>query len=356
MGFEKRILITGGAGFIGSHLARSLLNRGDRVTVLDDLSTGAFANIAPLIPHPRFSYVIDSVTNESELDTLVCECDLVFHLAAAVGVKLLAGSPVSTIETNVMGTRSVLEAASRHMVKVLVASSSEVYGKSVSIPFQEDADVTLGATSGSRWAYANSKLLKEHLALAYHREKGLPVVIFRPFNTVGPMQTGTYGMVVPRFVRQALGGEDLTVYGNGRQTRCFLHVQDAVEAIIALEDCPEAVGEVFNVGSTEEVLIVELAQKVLELVAEVKGLPTNKGDMTFIPFEEAYTVGFEDIYRRKPDISKIRKFTGWYPKYRLDNILRDVIADSSDRELSYEHCEEQGCRDLPSMELSPSEP
>jgi len=255
-----------------------------------------------------------------------------------------------------MGTRSVLEAASRHMVKVLVASSSEVYGKSVSIPFQEDADVTLGATSGSRWAYASSKLLKEHLALAYYHEKGLPVVIFRPFNTVGPMQTGTYGMVVPRFVRQALRGEDLTVYGDGRQTRCFLHVQDAVEAIIALEDCPEAVGEVFNVGSTEEVLIVELAQKVLELVADVKGLQeTNKGDMTFIPFEEAYTVGFEDIYRRKPDISKIGEFTGWSPEYKLDRILRDVIADFSDRELFYEHDEESGYQDFPAMERSPSE-
>ncbi len=327
-----RVLITGGAGFIGSHLAEVLLEQGAFVTIIDNLSTGRFENIQHLTARPRFRFAIDSITNEVVLDRLASECDIIFHLAAAVGVKLIVENPVQTIETNVMGTEAVLKAALRYRAKVMVASTSEVYGKGNHIPFREDDDVVLGPTSRNRWAYAASKMIDEFLALAYYRERGLPVVIFRLFNTVGPRQTGRYGMVVPRFVRQALAGEPLTVYGDGGQSRCFLHVRDAVEAIIALAGCTDAIGQVLNIGSTEEVTILDLARRVLALVS--KGDDPNRyavNDMParidLVPYERAYAAGFEDMQRRVPDIAKIGQYVGWQPKHLLADILRDVIAD-----------------------------
>jgi len=320
-----RALITGGAGFIGSHLAEALLARGDAVTIIDNLSTGKFENIAHLVGHPRFRFAIDDITNEMVMDRLASECDVIFHLAAAVGVMLIVEQPVHTIETNVMGTEAVLKAALRYRAKVLLASTSEVYGKGNQIPFREEDDVVLGPTCRSRWAYAASKMVDEFLGLAYHREKGLPVTVFRLFNTVGPRQTGQYGMVIPRFVQQALKGEPLTIYGDGRQSRCFLHVQDAVEAILALAEAPEAVGEVFNIGSTAEVTIEALARQVIEMVS---GEHEEAGSQVrFIPYEEAYAVGFEDMRRRVPDISKIRRVTGWVPKRSLEDTLKDIVGD-----------------------------
>lgn len=327
----NRVLITGGAGFIGSHLAEVLLDRGQYVTIIDDLSTGRFENIAHLVGQPRFRFAIDTITNEVVMDRLASECDVIYHLAAAVGVKLIVEQPVHTIEANVMGTEAVLKAALRYRAKVLLASTSEVYGKGNHIPFQEDDDVVLGPTCRSRWAYAASKMVDEFLAMAYYREKGLPVVIFRLFNTVGPRQTGRYGMVIPRFVQQALNGEPLTVYGDGQQSRCFMHVHDAIEAIISLADCPEGEGEVFNIGSTEEMSIEKLAQKVLMLAKEEGRLPDD-GRITFIPYEEAYKVGFEDMRRRVPDISKIKKFIGWTHTSSLEEILADVVDDLTMKE------------------------
>ncbi|MFQ5859548.1 MAG: NAD-dependent epimerase/dehydratase family protein, partial [Anaerolineae bacterium] len=256
-------LITGGAGFIGSHLAEALLERDYHVTVIDDLSTGQFDNIEHLRDHPRFRFAIDTITNDMVMDRLSSECDVIFHLAAAVGVELIIDSPVHTIETNILGTDAVLRAAQRYRKKVLIASTSEIYGKNNHVPFREDDDRLLGPTTKARWSYATSKAVDEFLGLAYHKEKGLPVVIFRLFNTIGPRQRGRYGMVVPRFVQQALAGRPLTVYGDGRQTRCFCDVADVVRAIISLAEEPRAVGQVFNVGSTEEISILELARKVL---------------------------------------------------------------------------------------------
>jgi UDP-glucose 4-epimerase len=326
-----RILITGGAGFIGSHLAEALLELGHHVTVIDDLSTGRFENIRGIVErgpaagsHPSFRFAIDSITNEVVLDRLASECDVIFHLAAAVGVKLIVENPVHTIETNVMGTEAVLKAALRYRAKVIITSSSEVYGKGNNLPFREDDDVVLGPTSRSRWSYAASKMVDEFLALAYHREKGLPVVILRLFNTVGARQTGQYGMVVPRFVQQALRGEQLTVYGDGRQSRCFLHVGDAVAALIALAECPEAVGEVFNVGSTEEISILDLACRVLELAGG------DRNRIVYVSYDQAYAAGFEDMRQRVPDVSKIRKYTGWEPRRFLQEILQDVIKGCTD--------------------------
>jgi UDP-glucose 4-epimerase len=268
----KKALITGGAGFVGSHLAEALLDRGYHVDVIDDLSTGRPENVQHLLGRPGFQMVVDTITNELVMERLVGQCGVVFHLAAAVGVELIVRDPVRVMETNVLGTHTVLKVASRHGRKVLLASSSEVYGKGNRVPFQEDDDQVLGPTSKARWSYAASKALDEFLGLAYHRQQGLGVVIFRLFNTVGPRQTGRYGMVVPRFVQQALAGSPLTVYGDGQQSRCFLNVKDAVEAIIGLAECPQATGQVFNVGSTQEITVLELARKVLTLVAETRGI------------------------------------------------------------------------------------
>jgi len=317
-----RALITGGAGFIGSHLAETMLERGYSVTVIDDLSTGRFENIEHLVTHPRFRFAIDTITNSVVLDRLASECDLIIHLAAAVGVMLIVEKPVHTIETNVMGTEAVLRAALRYRAKVLVASTSEVYGKGNHVPFREDDDVVLGPTCRSRWAYAASKMVDEFLALAYYREKNLPVVVFRLFNTVGPRQTGRYGMVIPRFVQQALRGEPLKVFGNGTQSRCFIHVQDAVEAIISLAECQQAIGEVFNIGSTEEISINELASKVMETIQDAQSL----SQIIHVPYDQAYAVGFEDMQRRVPDISKIKQFTSWEPKRTLAQVLVSVVA------------------------------
>ena len=324
------VLITGGAGFIGSHLAQALLERGHHVTVIDNLSTGRFENIAHLTDHPDFRFAIDTITNEVVMDRLVSECGVIFHLAAAVGVELIVRDPVHVIETNILGTHAVLKVANRYRKSVLVASTSEIYGKNIDVPFREDDDRLLGPTTKARWSYSTSKAADEFLALAYHRQMGLPVVIFRLFNTVGPRQTGQYGMVVPRFVQQALRGEALTVYGDGQQTRCFCDVQDAVRAIMGLAECPEAVGQVFNVGSTEEVTILELAEKVLHIVdtlhVERSTLNEEGGRIVFVPYEEAYEVGFEDMRRRVPDINKIKDMTGWEAQVSLEETLRRVIA------------------------------
>lgn len=325
-----RILITGGAGFIGSHLAEELLTRGYYVTVIDDLSTGRFENIAPLTAHPNFRFAIDTITNEVVMDRLVSECDLIIHLAAAVGVMLIVERPVHTIEANVMGTEAVLKAALRYRTKVLIASTSEVYGKGNKIPFREDDDVVLGATSRNRWGYAASKMVDEFLGLAYYHEKQLPVVIFRLFNTVGPRQSSRYGMVIPRFVECALKGEKLPVTGDGKQSRCFMHVRDAVEAIIRLAENPAAVGNVFNVGATGEISIYDLAEKVLATVAETTDRAADPAaNIELIPYEQAYAAGFEDMRRRVPDTSKLKALTGWEPTRSLDEILKDVIAERS---------------------------
>jgi len=320
-----RYLITGGAGFIGSHLAEELLARGHAVTVIDDLSTGRFENISQLVDHPAFRFAIDTIANEVVMDRLVSESDLVIHLAAAVGVELVVQDPVHVIETNVLGTRAVLTVARRYRRKVLIASTSEIYGKGERVPFAEDDDRVLGPPTVARWCYSSSKAVDEFLALAYHRQMELPVVVFRLFNTVGPRQTGRYGMVVPRFVRQALAGEPLTVYGDGTQTRCFLHVADAVRAIVALAESPDAVGQVFNVGSTEEISILELARRVLALAGETAA---RDGHIRFVPYDEAYGggAGFEDMRRRVPDTSKIRRLTGWARQTSLDETLASVIA------------------------------
>lgn len=331
----RRVLITGGAGFIGSHLAERLLEKGDIVTIIDDLSTGRISNFEHLKAHPRFRFAIDSITNEIVMDRLVSECDVIFHLAAAVGVRLIVEKPVHTIQTNIMGTEAVLRAAKRYQVKVLIASTSEVYGKGNRVPFREDDDVVLGPTSRNRWSYAATKMVDEFLGLAYYHEHGLPVVIFRLFNTVGPRQTGRYGMVIPRFIQQALTGKALTVYSDGLQSRCFLHVQDAVAAIAALAEKDDAMGNVFNIGSTEETTILDLAKLVIN---QVYGhLPENEimNKIRFIPYEQAYQQGFEDMQRRVPDISRIKSLIGWSPKLSLAQILEDTI-ESTKRELERE--------------------
>jgi UDP-glucose 4-epimerase len=324
----KHHLVTGGAGFIGSHLAEALLEKGDHVMVIDNLSTGRFDNIAHLTDHPHFRFAIDTITNEVVMDRLVSECDVIFHLAAAVGVELIVRDPVQVIETNILGTHAVLKVANRYRKKVLIASTSEIYGKTNHVPFVEDDDRLLGPTSKARWSYSTSKAVDEFLGLAYHRQMGLPVVIFRLFNTVGPRQTGQYGMVVPRFVEQALQGKPLTVYGDGQQTRCFCNVEDVVRAIIGLAECPDAAGQVFNVGSTEEVTILGLAEKVLQTVdtmgAQAPTLRPQDERIRFVPYEEAYGAGFEDMRRRVPDVSRIKALIGWEPQLSLEETLQRV--------------------------------
>ena len=313
-----KALITGGAGFVGSHLAEALLERGGEVFVIDNLSTGSIENIEQLKDNPRFHYTIETIMNEPVTAELVDRADVIFHLAAAVGVKLIVESPVNTIETNVHGTENILKLANKKRKKVLVASTSEVYGKSVQFPFEEGADLVLGPTTKGRWSYACSKAIDEFLALAYYKEKKLPVTVVRLFNTVGPRQTGQYGMVIPNFVKQALAGRPITVFGDGSQSRCFTDVADVVRALIDLAEHPDAVGEVFNIGSGQEVTILELAQMV-------KALAGSQSEIVFVPYDEAYEEGFEDMQRRVPDIGKVQKLIGYEPTFTLEQTLGRVI-------------------------------
>jgi UDP-glucose 4-epimerase len=313
-----RTLITGGAGFIGSHLAEHLLDSGASVTVVDDLSTGSLDNVSHLRGRRRFDVVVASVEQESVLGDLIDRADVVVHLAAAVGVKLIIESPVRTIFTNVHGTEMVLKLADKGKKRVLVTSTSEVYGKSNSCPFREDSDLILGPPTKGRWSYACSKALDEFLAMAYWKESRLPVTVIRPFNTVGPRQTGRYGMVVPTFVRQALLGEPITVFGDGRQSRCFTHVKDAVWALARLAVEPRAIGEIFNLGNPEEITIGALAA----LIREETG---SHSPIVHVPYDQAYQKGFEDMRRRVPDISKVARLTGFEPKRGIREIIRDVV-------------------------------
>lgn len=318
------VLITGGAGFIGSHLAERLLDDGHHVAVIDDLSTGSIVNIDHLKPHPRFTYLIDTIFNEAVLAEHIDRCDAVVHLAAAVGVRLIVDAPVRTIETNVHGTEVVLRHAAKKKKLVLIASTSEVYGKRTVVPFREDADLLLGSPHQHRWAYACSKAIDEFLGLAYWKEKRLPVIVVRLFNTVGPRQTGRYGMVIPTFVGQALAGEPLTVFGDGSQTRSFADVSDVVGALVGLLNEPRAVGDVFNIGNPEEISIRELAERVRETTGSASEIVT-------IPYVEAYEAGFEDMPRRVPDITKIRDLIGWSPSLPLPDILKRVVAHGAHR-------------------------
>ena len=312
-----KILITGGAGFIGSHLAEALLKRGDEVTIIDDLSTGGMKNIEHLVDNPNFHFAIETITNQTVMDRLVSECDMVYHLAAAVGVELIVSSPVEVIERNILGTEMVFKVSNRYKKKVLLTSTSEIYGKSENIPFKEDDDRLLGPTSKNRWSYSSSKAIDEFLALAYLKEKGLPVVIVRLFNTVGPRQTGQYGMVVPRFVKQAIGNEPITVYGDGGQSRCFAYVTDVVDAMIALANHPKAVGEIYNIGSDEETNISGLAMRVKEIA-------NSKSEIIYVPYNKAYEYGFEDMRRRVPDLTKVKNLIGYSPKVSLNDILKAI--------------------------------
>lgn len=314
-----RALITGGAGFIGSHLAEALLLRGDDVSILDDLSTGSVENIKHLKNSPKFHYVFDAIQNRYLLAEMVDESDVVFHLAAAVGVRLIVESPVRTIETNVNGTQLVLEAASKKRKLVVTASTSEVYGKSTRIPFCEDSDLVLGATTKGRWSYAASKALDEFLGLSYWKEKKVPVIVARFFNTVGPRQTGRYGMVLPNFVSQALAGIPVTIFGTGKQSRCFCHVKDSVEAILRLVGNREAVGEVVNIGSDQEVTIEDLARIV-------KQRTQSKSEIVYVPYDQAYEPGFEDMLRRVPSLKKLARMANFSPGTPLHEIVDSVIA------------------------------
>jgi UDP-glucose 4-epimerase len=313
-----RVLITGGAGFVGSHLSEAFLERGDEVFALDNLSTGSIDNIAHLKGRAGFDYVIDDVENESLLAEHIDRADVVVHLAAAVGVKLIVEQPVHTIETNVHGTEVVLKIANKKKKLVVIASTSEVYGKSTNVPFSEDADLVLGPSSKHRWAYACSKLIDEFLALAYWKERKLPVIVVRLFNTVGPRQTGQYGMVIPNFVRQALAGQPITVFGDGTQSRSFTYVGDVVRALVSLIDEPRAVGQVFNIGNGREISINDLAEKI-------KAMTRSSSEIVRIPYDQAYESGFEDMPRRVPDIAKIQALTGYKPTVELDEILDRVI-------------------------------
>lgn len=316
---KEKILITGGAGFIGSHLCELLVHNGHQVVAIDDLSTGRLENIQHLMPIPSFQFVRETITNSQVLDRLTSEADILIHLAAVVGVKLIVEDPVNTIATNIMGTEAVLTTANRYQCKVMLASTSEVYGKGYKVPFNEEDDCLIGPTSHSRWSYATSKAIDEFLGLAYYHQFGLPVVVMRFFNTVGPRQTGRYGMVLPRFVRQALAGDPITIYGDGEQSRCFGDVADVIDATIKLAYHPDAVGQVFNIGSTEEVTIRELAEKVVAATG-------SQSKIVYVPYEEAYAPGFEDMRRRVPDLSKIHQLIGYQPRYSFEDTLRRVIV------------------------------
>ncbi len=315
---NMKALITGGAGFIGSHLAERLLNNGDEVTILDDLSTGRLENIEGFRQHPQLQFVQGDIRDSTLVQLLASRCDIVFHLAAAVGVQLIADDPVRTIETNIAGTEVVLEAAHKFGRKILLASSSEIYGKSEKVPFAEDDDFVLGGTAFSRWAYACSKAVDEFLGQAFYQQYGLSVVIARFFNTIGPRQTGRYGMVVPRFVQWALKDEPLQIYGTGRQTRCFCYVQDLVDAIAGLMQCEQAAGQVFNIGSTEEISMEALADRVIAITA-------SASRKEFVPYVAAYGRPIEDMMRRVPNTERIRRLVGWQPKTTLDQTLRTIV-------------------------------
>jgi UDP-glucose 4-epimerase len=319
-----KILITGGAGFIGSHLAERHLDLGDEVYIIDDLSTGSIANIQHLKIHPQFTYHIDSVTNTHLMAELVDLCDVIYHLAAAVGVRLIMDSPVRTIETNIRCTEIVLELAETKRKRVLITSTSEVYGKREQVPFREDDDMVWGPTNKSRWSYACSKAIDEFLAIAYWKERKVPTVIARLFNTVGPRQIGQYGMVIPNFVTQALTGADITVFGDGSQSRCFTHVNDAVNALVGIAAHPEANGEVYNVGGTHEVTILELAERIKQMTG-------SHSPIVFIPYSTAYEAGFEDMVRRVPDITKVNKLIGYEPTVSLQAGLESIIEDQRAR-------------------------
>jgi UDP-glucose 4-epimerase len=312
-------LITGGAGFIGSHLTERLLSAGHAVTVIDNLTTGSIANLRAVETHPHFRAAIEDIRNATVLDRLASECDVILHLAAAVGVERIISEPIETIETNIGGTEIVLKTARRYRKKVLIASTSEVYGKGVKFPFEEDDDSLLGPTTRSRWSYAASKAIDEFLGLAYQRQVGLPVTIFRLFNTVGPRQSGQYGMVLPRFVQWALAGEPIRVYGDGEQQRCFCNVHDVVTAIVALAGSDEAVGQVFNIGSPEEISIGALAERV-------KARAGSSSPIQLIPYDQAYEAGFEDFRRRVPSLDKIKRVIAWEPSTTLDQTIDQIIA------------------------------
>ena len=319
-----RTLITGGAGFIGSHLAQHLLNLGQHVTIIDNLSTGRLENITALEHHPNFRYTIEDIRNIHVIDRLVSESDIIYHLAAAVGVHKIISEPINTIEVNIGGTEVILKTARRYRKKTMIASTSEVYGKGVSFPFKEDDDRLMGATTRHRWAYAASKAIDEFLALAYYKEVQLPVVIFRLFNTVGPRQSGEYGMVVPRFVQWALKNEPIRVYGDGQQQRCFGNVTDIVDAIHKLSEAPSALGQVFNIGNNEEVTILELAERV-------RARAHSRSEIELIPYEDAYEPGFEDFQRRVPSIEKIMQTIDWQPTTPLDETIDQIIAYYKER-------------------------
>ncbi len=323
-----RALITGGAGFIGSHLAEELLRRGDMVYVIDDLSTGRLENVEHLMTSPRFNIAVESILNETVMDRLVSECDIIYHLAAAVGVELIVSRPVEVIETNILGSHMVLKIANRYLKKVLLTSTSEIYGKSDKVPFKENDDRVLGPTTKNRWSYSSSKAIDEFLGLAYHKEKDLEVVMVRLFNTVGPRQTGRYGMVIPRFVVQALKGEPITVYGSGKQVRCFTYVSDVVDAIINLAYNAEAVGQIFNIGNTESISIYDLAVKIKEMI-------NSNSEIVSIPYDKAYEEGFEDMSIRVPDLSKIKTLIGYQPRIKLNEILTNVIEYFTNDRLRY---------------------
>ncbi len=318
------ILITGGAGFIGSHLAEALVQSEQDVYVVDDLSTGSVLNIEHLQSHPRFHYFFDTIMNRFLMAELIDRADVIFHLAAAVGVRLIVESPVKTIETNVRGTEIVLELAAKKKKRVIIASSSEVYGKADRVPFREDSDLVLGPTFKGRWSYACSKALDEFLGLAYWKEKQCPTVIVRLFNTVGPRQTGQYGMVLPRFVTQALTGQPITVFGSGEQSRCFTWVGDVVSALLQLGQHPKAVGEIYNIGGTEEITIKKLADLVIKVTKSSSGV-------TFVPYDQAYEEGFEDMERRVPSIERLQQLIGYKPTLSLEDIIGRVAADLKKR-------------------------
>lgn len=320
-----KILITGGAGFIGSHLSDELLKRGHKVTIIDDLSTGRMSNIEHLKSHPDFHFAIETILNEGVMDRLVSECDAIYHLAAAVGVELIVNRPVEVIERNILGTDVVLKIANRYKKKVFIASTSEIYGKNTKMPFNEEDDRLLGPTTKSRWSYSSSKAIDEFLGLAYWKEENLPVIIGRFFNTIGPRQTGQYGMVVPRFIKQALLNQDITVYGDGDQSRCFTYVTDVVYVIAELLTNEKAVGEIFNIGGNQEITINDLAKRVIEFTG-------SKSKIIHISYEEAYESGFEDMRKRVPDVTKIRETIGSAPKVELDEMLHNIIQDIRDND------------------------